>query len=156
MSSPSKFVFTSSPSQSSRLGDGLALSNTGVGFVCNRLSVEITYQSEEVCTHKVAIEEQKRTKQICDKDQRRFKQLYDKERQSERFKQLCSGQQAMDDWLLETSGFARQRAWKEQQAKDNQLLESSRLARQRAQEEQRAKDDQLLESYRLAKHQDTE
>jgi hypothetical protein len=92
MSSPPKFVLTSSPSQSSKLGDSRVLNNTSVGFNRDRLPAKITQQNEEVRAHEVVIEEQKRAKQICNEDRRRFKRLYDEERQREMFKQLRSGE----------------------------------------------------------------
>ncbi|KFZ18957.1 hypothetical protein V502_03896, partial [Pseudogymnoascus sp. VKM F-4520 (FW-2644)] len=85
-------MITSSSSQPSRLGDSLVLSNTGVGLVRNGLPVEITQQSEDVCAHEVAIEEQKRAKQICDADRERFRQFYDDELRRKRSKQFLSGE----------------------------------------------------------------
>jgi hypothetical protein len=87
MPSPSEFALTSSLSQPSRLGDGLALGNTGVWFIRNGPPAEITQESKEVRAHEVAIEEQKRIKHVCDEDRRRFKWLYDDERERERIKQ---------------------------------------------------------------------
>jgi len=72
-------MLTSSSSQPSMLGDSLVLGNTGVGLVRNGLPVEITQQSEDVRAYEVAIEEQKRAKQICDVDRERFRQFYDNE-----------------------------------------------------------------------------
>lgn len=91
MSSPLKFALTSSSSQPSRLGDSLVFSNTGVGLV--GLPVEITHHSEDVRAHEVAIEEQKRAKQICDADRERFRQFYDDELRRKRIKQVPERQQ---------------------------------------------------------------
>ena len=87
MSSP-KFMLTSSSSQPSRLGDGLVLGDIGVGLVPNGLPADITQQGEDIRAHEVAIEEQKRAKQICDADRERFRQFYDDELRRKRAKQF--------------------------------------------------------------------
>jgi hypothetical protein len=88
MSSPPKFVLTSSLSQPSRLEDTLVLcNNTGVESVCNRSPSEITRQGEEVGVHEITIEQQERAKQICKADRERFKQFYDDELRRKRPKQ---------------------------------------------------------------------
>lgn len=64
MSSPPNFVLTSSPSQASKLGDSRVLNNPSLGFDRDRLPAKLTQQNEEARAHEVAIEEQKRAKQM--------------------------------------------------------------------------------------------
>jgi hypothetical protein len=97
MSSPPKFILTSSSSQPSRLGDSLVLGNTGVGLVRNGLPVEITQQSEDIRAYEVAIEEQKRAKQICNADRERFRKFYDDELQRKRPKQFLYRERSEGD-----------------------------------------------------------
>jgi hypothetical protein len=160
MSSPLKFVLTTSSSQPSRLGDSLVLENTGVRLVPNGLPAEVTLQSEDGRAHEAAIEQQERAKQICDADRVRFRQFYDDELQRKQPGQsLYRGRprkspnkafQAREgDVESNKAAQERLRARQEQRVKTNQLRESRRLARQQAWQEQRVKDDQLLERYRL-------
>ena len=123
MSSP-KIALTSSPSQPSRLGDTLVVGNkTG------------TCPGEEVGTHGLTVEQQKRAKQICDTDRKRFRQFYDDE-----LRRKKSNNKAAQEKL---------RARREQRLKDDQVREIRKFARRLAWQEQRVKDDQLLERYRL-------
>jgi hypothetical protein len=167
MSSPPKFMLTSSLSQPSRLGDSLVLGNTGVGLVRNGFPVEITQQSEDVHAYEVAIEEKKRAKQICDADRERFRQFYDDELRRKRLEQFLYREQSpggpnktfqAGEGDVESNKAAQERlrARQEQRVKDDQLRESRRLARQRAWQEQRVKDDQLLERYKLERLWDRE
>jgi hypothetical protein len=148
-------MLTSSSSQPSRLGDSLVLGNTHVGLVRNGLPVEITQQSEDVRAHEVAIEEQKRGKQICDTDRERFRQFYNNDLRRKRSKQFLSRErppggpnkafQAREGDIESNKAAQKKlRASQEQRVKDDRLQESRRLARQRAWQEQRVKDDQLL------------
>src|SRR5450756_157990 len=138
MSSPPKFVLTSSLYQPSRLGDTLVTgNNTGIR------------QGEEVEAHELTIELQKRAKQICDADKERFKQFYDDELRRKRPKQSRSRE---GEGVQSNNAAQRKlRARQEQRLRDDQLLEGRRLARQRASQEQRVKDAQLLERHRLEK-----
>lgn len=123
MSSPPKFVLTTSPSQPSRLGDTLVVgNNTG------------TRQGEAVGTHELTIEQQKRAKQICDADRERFRQFYDDELRRKRSKQFRSG----EGGGVKSNKAAQEqlRTRQEQRVKDDQLRESRRLARQREWQEQ--------------------
>ena len=82
MSSPPKFVLTSSPYQPSTQGDTpVGSNNTGIR------------QEEEPDAHELTIEQQKRAKQICDADRERFKQFYYDEWRSNRPKQSRSRQE---------------------------------------------------------------
>jgi hypothetical protein len=83
-----KFVLTSSPSQASKLGDSQVFDTPSVGFDRDRLLTKLTLQNKEACAHKVAIEEQKRAKQICDTNQERFRQFYNNKLQKKRPKQF--------------------------------------------------------------------
>jgi hypothetical protein len=65
MSSLPKPVLTSSPSQPSRQGDGLFLSN---GFVCNGLHASIDQQSQEDLAYGFAIGEKERTRHFAVKN----------------------------------------------------------------------------------------
>ncbi|KFZ14666.1 hypothetical protein V501_03139 [Pseudogymnoascus sp. VKM F-4519 (FW-2642)] len=158
-------MLTSSSSQPSRLGDSLVLSNTGVGLVRNGLPVEITQQSEDVRAHEVAIDEQRRAKEICDADRARFRQFYDDELRRKRSKQFLSGERPRGgpkktfqagEGGVESNKAAQEnlRARQEQRAKDDQLRESTKLARQRARQQQRVKDDQLRESRKVKQARD--
>jgi len=80
ISSPPKFVLTSSRSQPSGLGDTLVLSsNAGVQSVCNTSPSEITHEGEEGSVHELTTELQERAKQICNADRARFRQFYEEE-----------------------------------------------------------------------------
>ncbi|KAH6724866.1 hypothetical protein BKA61DRAFT_567412 [Leptodontidium sp. MPI-SDFR-AT-0119] len=150
MSSPPKYMLTSSTSQTSTLGDGLSLGDTGV-----------------VGAHDIVIEVQKRAKQICDTDQERFRRFYNDELRRKRSEQFLSRERPRGEpvktlhareGVLDFNRAAQEtvRVRQEPRAKDDQLRENGELARQRAWQEQRVKDDQLLESYRLAKLEDAE
>jgi len=134
MSSPLKFVLTSSSSQPSRLGDGLVPSDSNIGFVRGGLPPEIARQGEEVDAHEAVIEQQKRAKQICDADRERFRQFYDDELRRKRPKQFLYRERPPAGEGVESNKAAQERlrARQEQRVKDDQLRESRRLARQRA------------------------
>ncbi|KAH9203162.1 hypothetical protein DL95DRAFT_506691, partial [Leptodontidium sp. 2 PMI_412] len=145
MSSPPKFMLTSSTSQTSTLGDSLSLGDTSV-----------------VGAHDIAIEVQKRSKQICDADQERFRRFYDDELRRKRSEQFLSGERPRGEpiktlhareGVLDFNRAAQEtlRVRQEPRAKDDQLRESGELARQRAWQEQRVKDDQLRESRQFAR-----
>jgi len=171
MLSPVKFVLISSSSQPSRLGGGLVPSDNNVGSVRGGLPPTVAHQGEEVDTDEIAIEQQKRSKQICDADREKYRQFYDDELRRKRPQQFLyrerprggesdkvaqeklrasQGQRVKHNQLQEGTRLAKQRAWQEQREKDDRLRERRRLARQRAWKEQRDKDEQLLESHRLA------
>jgi hypothetical protein len=158
MSSP-KSVLTSLSSQPHRLRDSPVLGNIGLGLVPNGLPVE---EIEDVHTHEVAVEVQKKAKQICNVDRERFRQFYDDELQRKRPKKFLHKERPGasktfqgGEGYVESNKVAQEklRARQEQRIKDDQLLESGRLARQRVWQEQRVKDDQFLESCRLAKQE---
>jgi hypothetical protein len=143
MSSPLKFVLTSSSSQPSRLGDGLVPSDSNIGVVRGGLPPENARQVEEVDAHEAVIEQQKRAKQICDADRERFRQFYDDELRRKRPKQFLYRERPPAREGVESNKATQERlrARQEQRVKDDQLRESRRLAKQRAWQEQRVKDD---------------
>ena len=136
MSSPPKFILTSSPSQASKLRDSRVLNNPSVGFDRDWLPAKPTQQNEEARAQEVAIEEQKRAKQICDADRERFRQFYNDELQRKRPEQFLYRERP------------RGGPNKTFQAGEGDI-ESNKAAQEklRARQEQRVKDDQLRDSW---------
>ena len=125
MSSPLEFVLISSSSQPSRLGGGLGSSNNDVGYVRDGLSPKVAQQGEEFDADEIAIEQQRRAKQICDTDRERYRQFYDDELRRKRPKQFLYRERPRGG-ESDKAAQEKLRARQEQREKDDQLRESRR------------------------------